>query len=228
MKKLILFDLDGTLTDSAPGITRSVQYALDKMGYPAYREEELRTFIGPPLNVHFMEFCGMSDEEAAVGVRYFRERFESVGLYENSLYEGVAKMLAALKEAGAVIGLATSKPEPFAIRIAEHLGFRKYLDVLSAATLDETKDNKPAIIGKALRRAGFLEKKGDALMVGDRRFDIRGAHENGLRALGVLYGYGSGEELSEAGADGMVSTVEETKEVLLAWLSGEQFPEVSR
>ena len=219
MKKLILFDLDGTLTDSAPGITRSVQYALDKMGYPAYKEEELQTFIGPPLNIHFMEFCGMSEEEAATGVRFFRERFESVGLYENSLYPGVEKMLVTLKDAGAVIGLATSKPEPFAIRIAEHLGFRKYLDYLSAATLDETKDNKPAIIGKAIRDAGFGEKKEAVLMVGDRRFDICGARENGIRSLGVTYGYGSEKELATAGADAMTGSVEETEKTLLTWLN---------
>jgi phosphoglycolate phosphatase len=206
MKKLILFDLDGTLTDSAPGITRSVQYALEKMGYPRISETELRTFIGPPLNIHFCDFIGMSEEEAALAVKHFRERFSVKGIFENSLYEGVSDMLDRLKEAGAALGLATSKPDVFAEKIAEHLGFASKLDVLSAASLDETKDNKPAIIDQAIRRAGFDGRREDVIMVGDRKYDICGAHENGVFALGVTYGYGSAAELAEAGADAMADT----------------------
>jgi len=215
LEKLDLFDLDGTLTESHPGILRCAQYALKKMGYPEYPEEELRSFIGPPLDSQFREFAGMNAEQAAEATRLYRERFRSIGIYENALYPGIPELLEKLSEAGHVIGLATSKPEEFAVKILEHFGIRDYFSVISAVAMSEKNTAKSVIVGKAIDMAGFSGRHELVTMIGDRRFDMEGAKAQKVRAVGAVYGYGTAEELMETGADVLAYSVKELEKILL-------------
>ncbi|MDO4622369.1 MAG: HAD hydrolase-like protein [Eubacteriales bacterium] len=215
MNKLIIFDLDGTLTDSAPGITNCARLALQKMGYPEYTQEELNTFVGPPLQVHFVEFAHMNAEQVDEAVRLFRERYDAVGKFENSVYPGIPELLKRLKKAGCLVTIATSKPEKFALQIADHFALTPYFDCIAGATMDESHNRKPLIIEDVLRSTGYLDKREQAVMIGDRKYDILGAKEKGIRSIGAAYGYGSREELEEAGADRIAASVEELGELLL-------------
>ncbi|MBR6744498.1 MAG: HAD family hydrolase [Clostridia bacterium] len=194
---VILFDLDGTLTDSAEGIVNSVVYALERKGVPYASKQALRRFVGPPLQDAFRDYCGFSEEEAKDAVRLFREYFTEKGIYENAVYEGVPEMLRSLCKAGFRLAVATSKPEAFAKQILERFDLAKYFTVIAGASMDGT--DKPTVIRQALSRL-HTEPSFRALMVGDREHDIFGAKEVGIASLGVLYGYGSEEELKEAGA----------------------------
>ena len=193
----VLFDLDGTLTDSAEGIVNSVVYALERKGVPCVSKQELRRFVGPPLQASFRDHCGFSEEEAKDAVRVFREYFTEKGIYENAVYEGVPEMLLSLCKAGFKLAVATSKPEAFAKQILERFDLAKYFTVIAGASMDGT--DKPTVIRLALSRLN-TEPSSRVLMVGDREHDILGAKEVGISSLGVLYGYGSKEELEEAGA----------------------------
>ena len=193
----VLFDLDGTLTDSAEGIVNSVVYALERKGVPYVSKQELRRFVGPPLQASFRDHCGFSEEEAKDAVRVFREYFTEKGIYENAVYEGVPEMLLSLCKAGFKLAVATSKPEAFAKQILERFDLAKYFTVIAGASMDGT--DKPTVIRLALSRLN-TEPSSRVLMVGDREHDILGAKEVGISSLGVLYGYGSKEELEEAGA----------------------------
>lgn len=208
---VVLFDLDGTLTESEPGILNCVQYAVEKMGFPVPAREVLKKFIGPPLLTSFEEQCGMTGQQAEQALVLFRERFNPIGWKENSVYPGIAPLLRTLKARGAHVGLATSKPAEFAHRIMDYFGLTPYVDIVSAAPMKETHHaSKKELIAAALP-ASYRR----ACMVGDRRFDVEGARENGIEAVGVSYGYGSREELEAAGADKVVSSVEELSEWLL-------------
>ena len=198
---VILFDLDGTLTDSAEGIVNSVVYALERKGIPYASKQALRRFVGPPLQASFRDYCGFSEEEAKDAVCVFREYFTEKGIYENAVYEGVPEMLRALSEAGFTLAVATSKPEAFAGQILARFDLEKYFTVVAGATMDGT--DKPTVIRQALSRL-HTEPSPRVLMVGDREHDVLGAKEVGVSSLGVLYGYGSEEELKEAGADHIV------------------------
>lgn len=202
----ILFDLDGTLTDSAEGIVNSVVYALEKKGIPYTNKQELRRFVGPPLQESFRDFCDLSDEQAKEMVRIFREYFTEKGIYENSVYDGVSEMLDSLCKAGYILAVATSKPETFASQILTRFDLAKYFSVISGASMDGT--TKPIVIRQALQRLK-IEASDRVLMVGDREHDILGAKEVGISSLGVLYGYGSEEELRQAGANAIVQTPSE-------------------
>ena len=199
----ILFDLDGTLTDSAEGIVNSVVYALEQKGIPYVNKQELRRFVGPPLQASFRDYCGFSEEEAKDAVRVFREYFTEKGIYENAVYEGVPEMLSSISKAGFKLAVATSKPEAFAKQILERFDLAKYFAVIAGASMEGT--DKPTVIRQALSRL-HTEPSSRVLMVGDREHDILGAKEVGVSSLGVLYGYGSEEELEEAGADYIVKT----------------------
>ncbi len=204
MYETILFDLDGTLTDPGEGITNSVAYALRKYGIEVTERKELYKFIGPPLKDSFMKYYGFSEDEAIKAIEYYREYFRDTGIFENKVYEGVEDMLCTLKEADRKIVLATSKPEEFALRILEHFNLKKYFDVVAGASMDSSRSKKGDVIAYALSMCAIPDKK-TAVMVGDREHDIIGARENGLDSIGVLYGYGSEEELKECGADYIVS-----------------------
>mgnify|MGYP003308651028 CR=1 FL=1 len=199
MYDIILFDLDGTLTDPGLGITNSVAYALKRYGIEAENRESLYSFIGPPLKDSFMKYYGFSEEKAMEAIEVYREYFREKGLYENEVYDGIRELLEKIKQSGRKIVLATSKPEEFSIRILEHFDLIKYFHVVAGASMDEKRNKKGDVIRYAMEKGGFTSEK--AIMIGDREHDIFGAKENGLPSIGVLYGYGSEDELKAAGAD---------------------------
>ena len=207
MYKTILFDLDGTLTDPGLGITNSVAYALKKYGIEVENRQSLYSFIGPPLNDSFKKYYGFSDEKAMEAIWCYREYFADKGLYENEVYEGVEQLLGKIKESGRKIVLATSKPEQFAERILEHFDLIKYFDVVAGASMDEKRNKKGDVIKYAMEKGGFTSD--GAVMIGDREHDVFGAKENGVDTIGVLYGYGSRDELEKAGAMHIAQTVED-------------------
>ena len=208
MYNYILFDLDGTLTNPEIGITNCVMYALEKFGIKVNDRKELHPFIGPPLTYSFQNFYGLSEEESKQSVAFYRERFSVKGLYENEVYEGVVEMLQTLKEQGKKIILATSKPEEYSIEILKYFQLYQYFDVIAGATMDGSRGEKADVIAYALE-ISHIEEKDKAIMVGDRNYDILGAKENGLDSIGVLFGFGDYEELTEAGATYIAETVAE-------------------
>ena len=211
----ILFDLDGTLTDSQEGITRSVQYALAHFGIQVEDLSTLRKFIGPPLTESFKAFYGMDNHDAHVGLLKYRERFLDVGWAENAVYPGVEAMLAQLQSAGKHLLLATSKPELQARRIMDHFGLSRYFDHICGPGPNAPDGySKADVICDALRRAGITDRAG-VVMVGDRHHDVEGAHSLGLPCVGVLYGYGERQELMACGAEVIVEDVAELRKLLL-------------
>ena len=214
MYKYLLFDLDGTLTNSELGITTCVQHALRKFGIEVEDRRELRPFIGPPLGESFQVYYGLSKEESEQAITYYRERFSVKGLYENEVYEGVEKMLQTLRDSGKKLVVATSKPEKFTMIILEHFDLLKYFDFVAGATMDGSRGEKADVIRYALEKCE-IEDKSEVIMIGDRKFDILGAKENGLASMGVLYGFGDRAELEEAGADYIVETAEDIAKILL-------------
>ncbi len=199
MKRYVFFDLDGTLTDPALGITNSILYALEKMGREKPARESLYVFIGPPLTWAFQEYLGMTTEEAEKALVLYREYFSVTGLLENTPYAGVHRMLADLRQKGYVLCVATSKPEIFARHILEHFDLAPYFTHICGATLDSSRNSKTAVLEYLLSQTGE-EAKAHAVMVGDRYHDVEGAANVGVKTIGVLWGYGSEKELLEAGA----------------------------
>lgn len=212
MYNTVLFDLDGTLTDPGLGITNSVAYALKKYGIEVQDRESLYSFIGPPLNDSFKRYYGFSDEKAMEAIMYYREYFADRGIFENEVYEGVSQLLERIKASGRKIVLATSKPEEFAERILEHFELTEYFDAVAGASMDEKRNKKGEVIKYALEKSGLSAE--DAIMVGDREHDVFGAGENGIDTIGVLYGYGSREELEKAGAVRIAQAVEDIYDFL--------------
>lgn len=212
MKNHILFDLDGTLTDPMLGITSSVKYALSKFDIKVKYLKDLIPFIGPPLAESFQVFYGFSKEQAEKAVEYYREYFSPKGIYENEIYGGIAEMLSELSEAGFELVLATSKPHVYAREILKYFGIEEYFSFVAGSELDGTRVNKADVIQYALDMCHISPEK--AIMVGDRKHDIMGASACGVESVGVLYGYGSREELKEAGADHLVGSVKELKDFL--------------
>ncbi len=210
----ILFDLDGTLTDPAVGITTSVAYALKKFGIEVKDISDLNHFIGPPLLDSFMADYGFDKEKAQTAIDYYRERFRVKGLYENVVYEGVPEMLQKLKNGGKNLILATSKPEPFAKEILRHFGLEEYFIYAAGSNFDGTRTAKAEVIEYALESAGVTDKSA-CIMVGDREHDVIGANKTGLDSVGVLYGYGSRQELETAGATHIAETVEDLTKLIL-------------
>lgn len=213
MKKVIFFDLDGTLTDPMTGICKSAARALSHFGIEK-DYTELTYFIGPPLMDTFMERFHLTQEEAKEAVRVFREYFIPTGIYENEIYPGIEEMLAHLEKEGKYLAMATSKPEPMAETVLRHFGIRQYIRLLAASTIDETRTKKSEVLQYAIEQSGLTDIA-DAIMVGDRCYDVAGAKAVGMQCIGVLYGYGSREELEEAGADYIVESVAELEELLL-------------
>ena len=212
----IFFDLDGTLTDPGEGITNSIRYAMERAGMTPWPREALYRFVGPPLLTEFQEAFGV-DAAAADGLlRDFRVYFTRQGIFENQMYDGIPALLALLRAAGRRLGVATSKPEAFAVQILEHFGIAGYFDVVAGSGLDErTRATKRDVLARALALAGEPDRS-RAVLAGDRRHDVEGAQALGVYSLGVLYGYGSRAELTEAGADLLAETVPAVGEVLLA------------
>lgn len=214
MKQYILFDLDGTLTESAPGIINSLKYALERLGVTDYDKTILDRFIGPPLAVSFEKFFGFKGEKCNNAIKIYREYFSEKGLFENSVYPGVEDMLSRLKSAGLRLAVATSKPEVFARRILDKFGLSGYLDVICGIPLDNEKMTKAQVIARAISELNAADKQ-TVLMVGDRDYDVMGAHQNGIECMGVTYGYGSRKELEAAGAEYITASAEEAAELML-------------
>lgn len=211
MYDTIFFDLDGTLTDSAPGILNAVRFALEGEGMPVPPEKELMWFIGPPLTTELQAAFGIGGEEAAALVRRFQVYFKKDGMFENRVYDGVPDMLERLLASGRRAAVTTSKPEPFARTILEHFGLSHYFTAIVGSALDErTRATKAEVVAQALETL----KPERVLLVGDRCHDVEGAHANEIPCLGVLYGYGSREELSEA--EYIAESVEALSEMLAA------------
>jgi dTMP kinase len=198
----ILFDLDGTLTRSEEGIINCVRYALSKMGREIPQEQSLRAFIGPPLFVSFRDLCGMNDDECTRAVALYRERYMVTGLFENAVYPGIRTLLRMLQKAGVYLAVATGKPQLLTERILNHFGLSKFFGAVAGISEDDHDADKQRLIRRALPKS---YKK--AAMVGDRRFDMEGAQKMGIDSIGVTYGYGDLEELQNAGADHIVSSV---------------------
>ena len=212
-KRYVFFDLDGTLTDPMAGITKSVQYALKAYGIEEPDLKALCPFIGPPLKDSFMNYYDFPEEQAQEAIGKYREYFADRGIFENEVYPGIEELLRDLKRAGAILIVATSKPETFAVRILEHFHLKPYFDYICGATMDETRVRKGEVIAYALEKAG-IENVEEALMVGDREHDVIGARQNHMDSIGVLFGYGSREELEKAGATEIAETVEDLKRLL--------------
>ncbi len=215
MFKYIFFDLDGTLTDSAEGITKCVQYALAARGIDEPDLNKLRPFIGPPLLESFMNFYGMAEAEARFCTGKYRERFKDTGIYENKVYPGVPAMLAALKAQGYTLAVATSKPVEFARRVADYFDLTQYFAYITGPDFNGSLPTKADVIADALKHFGISKaEKAQVLMVGDRRHDIIGAKKCGLKAAGVRYGYAAPGELEEAGADYICQTPQEVVKLI--------------
>lgn len=213
----IFFDLDGTITESGPGIIASVRYSLEKMGYPSDDIDTLRRFIGPPLKESYQKYYGMTVKQAEEAILCYREYYADKGIYENAVYDGVIESLKSLKEAGKNLVIATSKPEQYAKMIAEHFGFSVYFDEICGATMDEKLVEKADIIAYAIEKLALKEEdRQKILMVGDRKHDILGAKANGLKSMGVLFGYGDLTELEAAGADLIAHTPSEIADRILS------------
>lgn len=214
MKKILLFDLDGTLTDPKEGITKCVQYALKHFGIDA-DVSELLCFIGPPLIDSFRQFYELDDEDAKLAVEKYRERFKDIGIFENGVYDGIHDMLRTCKDMGYRIGLATSKPEVFARRILDKYLLTEYFDEITGSTMDGSINTKTDVIKEAFFRMGIDDKiKSQVIMIGDREHDIIGAKNCGIELVGVRFGYAKDGELEEAGAEYIVDTVAQLKELL--------------
>lgn len=207
-KKYVLFDLDGTLTDSQDGIMNAIEYALESYGIRVKDRDSLRPFLGPPLSESMQKYCGFDSVKAVEAVEKFREHYNTKGKFENKVYPGVESMLKAVQGAGCRLYVATSKPEQVAREILEHFGLAGYFDYIGGATPDDSRVKKSDVVRYVMETAG-ISKPDEAVMVGDRKHDILGAKENGLEAVGVLYGYGDRQELEAAGADYLAEQAEE-------------------
>lgn len=212
--RYILFDLDGTLTDSGKGIVNSVAYSLEKCKIPVGDHEQLYRFVGPPLVHSYMNFYGFSHEEAVRMVDIYREYYAVKGLFENDVYPGIEALLKKLHQSGKILIVATSKPEEYARQIMEHFGLDRYFTYIAGSNMDETRSKKAEVIQYALDTCRIREKE-KVIMIGDREHDVYGAREIGIDCIGVLYGYGDRNELEEAGAAGIAETVSELTEILL-------------
>ncbi len=196
--KAILFDLDGTLTESGIGITKSVQQALERMGKPEPDLDKLRVFVGPPLKEQFMKYAGFTEEEADKAISYFRERYHVTGVYENAVYDGIEDMLKALKEAGYVLAVASSKPEILVNQVLEYFHLEHYFTEKVGSEMDGVRSRKSEVVEEALLRLGLKDDREHVLMVGDKEHDVFGAREAGMNCVAVTWGYGTAEELAES------------------------------
>lgn len=213
----LLFDLDGTLTDSGPGIMNCVKYMLEHYGITEYTEAQLRACVGPPLTESFMRFWGFDYPTALEAVEVYRERYKPVGIFENSVYDGIPEALCAFRDAGARLYVATSKPTFMAERVLEHFGLREYFTKIAGATEDERLNRKDDIIEDLLLRLNLSpEERRRCVMIGDRKYDVAGGRKFGLDTVGVYYGYAEAGELEAAGATHVVDTVEALRTLLLA------------
>lgn len=222
MFDVILFDLDGTLTDSETGIINSVIYALSKFSIEIHDRAELNKFIGPPLLESFERFYGFTKEQSMEAVKYYREYYGEKGIFENRVYEGIEDLLKTLSNSEKTLITATSKPEGYAQTILDHFNLSQYFTYVAGSNYDGTRAKKDEVILYALNSCGITESSSEkainyasAVMIGDRKHDIIGAKKVGIKSIGVLYGYGSIYELNNAGADYIASNTDDLSKLLI-------------
>lgn len=214
MYKILFFDLDGTLTNSEEGIIKSLEYAFDSLGMKRPPYEMLRRFIGPPLSVSFHEYMHFDDETTENAIKKYRERYLVTGIFENAPYEGIPELLNELKNKGFRLAVATTKPEHMALKVTDHFDITKYFETVSGAVCEG--DTKEGVIRRACERMNIPENERDRiLMTGDRKYDIIGAHQCGMKCVGVDWGFAPEGEFKEYGADYTVATVDELRSFLL-------------
>jgi len=220
MKKSVLLDLDGTLTDPYPGISRCIVYALDKLGAPAPSAEALKGWIGPPLKASFAAWLKLceSTADADRALVLYRERFSEKGLFENEVYPGIPRLLSDLADTGADIFLATSKPRVYAKQILEHFELDRFFSAIHGSELDGRNSDKYDLLAMIMATEHLSARS--CIMVGDRHHDIDAARTHGITSVGVLWGYGGKTELQEAGADAITATVEQLKRIIVEAYSG--------
>ncbi|MBP5495053.1 MAG: HAD hydrolase-like protein [Lachnospiraceae bacterium] len=217
MYKYLLFDLDGTLTDSQEGITKSVSYALINLGVEDLPDDIKLRFIGPPLKDSFKEYCGFDEETTEKAIALYRERYSKVGKFENRPYEGIPELLKKLKDDNRVLVIASSKPTGFVEDILNKFDLRQYFDIISAADLSGKKCEKEDVIKEALEILNLKNGDKDVVMIGDRHYDINGAKYFNLDSIGVNYGFAFDKnELKDAGATYVAETVKELEELLFS------------
>lgn len=212
MQKAVLFDLDGTLTDPFLGITRSVAYSLKSFGIEVHDLNVLKPFIGPPLDESFQKYYHMNQADSLLAVERYREYFSRQGLYENQVYEGIEDLLRRLKKEGYLLYVCTSKPEFFSRQILEHFALIDYFDGVFGATLDGQRKQKGDVIAYCLQQTHLQSH--ECLMIGDRMYDVVGAHRHHIPCIGVLYGYGSREELVEYHCEAIANDLSELYEII--------------
>ncbi len=211
--QVVLFDLDGTITDSKLGILNSVLYSLAKFDISIEDLDSLNCFIGPPLLESFQEFCHFDKAKAHLAIQYYREYFANTGIFENAVYPGIPQLLSHLKDAGKQLLVATNKPTVFAERIISHFQLDDYFAAIIGSNLDGTLGTKTAVINYALSKVPQVAKE-NAIMIGDRKHDIIGAQQNGIASIGVTYGYGSSDELQLAQPTYLTDTVEDLRLII--------------
>ena len=217
MYQYLLFDLDGTLTDSREGIVTCLQYAIGKLGDPVPEEADLLKFIGPPLMQSFTEYCGYSEEKAREAIRLYRERYEPIGKFENITAPGMPELCARLKDRGYTLALASSKPQKLCNEICDHFGFTPSMKVIVGSSPTDDWE-KADVIRAAMAQLGLTEAdKPRILMIGDRKFDVLGAKECGIDCVGVeFFGFAAPGELADAGAVAVVETPAELEQFILS------------
>lgn len=209
MYKAILFDLDGTLTESGEGITKSVQYALEKVGKPEPDLEKLRVFVGPPLLEQFMKYADLDEETGRQAVAYYRERYSVTGIFENRVYPGVKEMLEELRMKGYLLAVASSKPENYVKQILDYFELTPYFHEIVGSEMNGNRTRKSQVIEEALIRLKLSGHREQVLMVGDKEHDVLGAREAGVECVAVSYGYGTMEELEAANPLRIVDSAKE-------------------
>ena len=212
--KVILFDLDGTLSDPKVGITKSVQYALHKMDIVESNIDKLECFIGPPLQVSFAEYYNFDESNSQKAIALYRERFKEKGMFENELYSNIPLLLKSLKDQGFTLVIATSKPTVFAEQILKYFNINQYFELIVGSNLDGTRASKTEIIQYILDKYTAYKPR-DFIMIGDRKHDIIGSINTGIDSIGVTYGYGSFEELRHANPTFIVDNVDQIKDILM-------------
>lgn len=213
-KQVLLFDLDGTLSDSSEGITKAVQVALRHFGIEEPDREPLKRFIGPPLTMAFQHYYHFNDADTKTAIQQYRKYYNTKGIFENVLYDGMKELLSELHQKGYTLIVASSKPECYVETITKYFGVDGLFDFLAGSELDGRRTDKQEVIRYALQKACVTDLS-QALMIGDRHFDVTGAHQVGISAVGVCYGFGTREELIQAGADALADTVPQLRTLLL-------------
>lgn len=212
--KYIFFDLDGTIIDSEPGIINSIKYSLNTLGIEMKDTSKLQAFIGPPIKESFVKVLGFTETKAEAAIAKYREYYSEKGIFECTLYDGISELIEKLYNRGYKILLATCKPEVYAKRILEHFNLMQYFSFVSGCKLDGTRSEKHEVIQNALSQMK-IDDLSNAVIIGDRLYDIIGAKKTGIKSVGVLYGYGDYRELTEAGADYIVEDISDLTKMFL-------------